>query len=142
MGGANQNPGRKKGSSSDTSPKTVSFRHGTQAAGDEVRFEASSTDRGGRGGAPQLVSTDYEGKFAGERAKGVEYKGRETMSKRDKTNALLAQYQQRLIFFYCPAPVPLHTSVVPSSDMKMRRRETALQPSVCVCVWWGGYMCV
>ena len=87
--------GRNSGSFSDTRPNTVNFRHGTQAAGDQVRFEASSTGRVSRGGAPQVVNTDYDRKSAEKRAKGVEYKGRETMSKRDQMNALLALYQQR-----------------------------------------------
>jgi hypothetical protein len=91
--------GRNSGSSSDTRPKTVSVRHGTQAAGDEARFKASSTGRGSRSGsrcgAPHVVSTDYDLKSAEKRAKGVEYTGRETMSKQAKMNALLALYQQR-----------------------------------------------
>lgn len=90
--------GRTEGTT-DTRPKTVSFRHGTQAAGDEARFEASSTGRGSRsgsrGGAPHVVSKDHDHKSAEKRAKGVEYKGRQTMSKRDQMNALLALYQQR-----------------------------------------------
>ncbi len=47
------------------------------------------------GAGPHVVSTDHDRKSAEKRAKGVEYKGRETMSKRDQMNALLALYQQR-----------------------------------------------